>query len=371
MQKTCTPSNPEGDPAPALRADPFISIVVPVRNEAQTIEMVLRDLLEQNYDANRFEVIVADGLSTDSTRDIVERLQQGHSNLQLLENPRRLASAGRNLGIQASSGDIVLIIDGHCDLETPDYLTRLADVFTRSGADCVGRPQPLDIQGAAPVQRAIAAARSSWLGHHPDSYVYSATERFVRPQSVAVAYRRSVIEAIGPFDEDFDACEDVEFNTRVERAGFRCFLSPQIRVRYHPRTSLSGLFRQLARYGRGRMRLLRKYPETFSWPCFLPPLCVLGAVLGPALLWFGAWWAGVYLAALGMYLGIVLATSAGITIRSKDLAASPWLPLIYLTIHFGAGVGVLHEWIWGRRRPGDAASDLGRTTANGRVSARA
>jgi len=347
MQQTCAQQSPHGQPAPV--ADPFISIIVPARNEERTIEKLLRELLDQHYDSSRFEVIVADGLSTDSTRDTVMRLRQTYGNLQLLENPVRLASAGRNRGIQAASGDIILIVDAHCEVGSSDYLSRLAEIFVRTGTDCVGRPQPLDVPGTAPMQRAIAAARSSWLGHHPASYIYSSTERFVRPQSVAVAYRRAVIDSVGLFDEDFDACEDVEFNTRVERAGFRCFLSPHARVRYHPRASLVGLFRQLFRYGRGRIRLLRKHPDTFGWACFLPAVLVVGAVLGPALAWLGPWGAGVYLIALLVYLAIIVATCAAIMVQSKDLAASAWLPLIFLTIHFGAGVGVLYESAWGRR----------------------
>jgi succinoglycan biosynthesis protein ExoA len=351
MQQTCPQPSPQGQPIAPSRADPFISIIVPARNEERTIEKLLRELLGQNYDSNRFEVIVADGISTDSTPEVVMRLRQTYRNLRFFENPGRLASAGRNLGIQAASGDIILIVDAHCDVGTPDYLSRLAEVFTRTGADCVGRPQPLDVPGVAPMQRAIAAARSSWLGHHPDSHVYSTTERFVRPQSVAVAYRRAVIDAVGSFDEDFDACEDVEFNTRVERAGFRCFLSPNVRVRYHPRTSLAGLFRQLARYGRGRIRLMRKHPETLGWACFLPALFVLGAVFCPALVLLGPWGAAAYLAALVAYLAVVLATCFAISVQSKDLAASAWIPLIFLTIHFGAGVGILQELAWGRKRP--------------------
>jgi succinoglycan biosynthesis protein ExoA len=350
-QQTCAQAGPQGQSATLTGPDLFISIVVPARNEERTIEKLLRELLDQNYDSNRFEVIVADGLSTDSTREAVMRLGQTYRNLQLVENPGRLASAGRNRGIQAATGDIIAIVDAHCDVGTPDYLRRLAEIFIRSGADCIGRPQPLDVLGAAPMQRAIAAARSSWLGHHPDSYIYSSTERFVRPQSVAVAYRRAVFDTVGLFDEGFDACEDVEFNTRVERAGFRCFLSPQVRVRYHPRRSLVGLFRQLARYGRGRIRLLRKHPETLGWTFFLPAILVLGTVLGPALFWFGPWGAGVYLTALLGYLAVILVTCFAISARSKDLAASAWLPFVFLSIHFGAGVGALYELVWGRKRP--------------------
>src|SRR5579885_3466732 len=229
---------------------PFVSVIVPVRNEARFIRNTLAALLSQDYDPERFEVLVADGRSTDGTPEIVRQLAADHPNLRLIDNPRRLSSAGRNAALRASRGDILVVVDGHCQIDGPAHLRDLADAFARSGADCVGRPQPLDVTGATPLQRAVAVARASRLGHHPGSHIYSSGEGFVRPQSVAVAYRREVFEAVGLFDESFDACEDVELNHRVARAGLRCFFTPRVAVRYHPRASLGGLFRQLARYGR-------------------------------------------------------------------------------------------------------------------------
>src|SRR5262245_55988865 len=182
-------------------------------------------------------------------------MQAGHPNLRVLDNPGRLSSSGRNAGIRAARGDILVIVDGHCELENKTYLRELANAFEQSGAECVGRPQPLDVSAATPLQQAIAAARSSRLGHHPASHIYSNAPGFVRPQSVAVAYRRSVFGTIGMFDESFDACEDVEFNHRLDRAGLRCFFTPKVAVHYFPRSSLRGLVRQMIRYGRGRVRL--------------------------------------------------------------------------------------------------------------------
>src|SRR5207245_2641608 len=117
-----------------------------------------------------------------------------------------------------------------------------------------------------------------------------------------VAYRREVFETVGLFDERFDACEDVDFNHRVEQAGFRCFFTPRVRVRYFPRSSLTGLFRQMERYGRGRVRLLRKHPETFTLAGLLPGAFVLGTAAGPALAWLSAWLAVAYAGALGAYV---------------------------------------------------------------------
>src|SRR5262245_3495477 len=142
----------------STRELPFISVIVPVRNEAMHIAHTLEYLFAQAYPRDRFEVIVADGQSTDDTRTIVTALAFRFPNLRLLDNPARWSSAGRNVAARAARGDIILLVDGHCQIDGVRYLADLADAFTRTGCDCVGRPQPLDVTGASPLQRAIAAA---------------------------------------------------------------------------------------------------------------------------------------------------------------------------------------------------------------------
>ncbi len=324
-------------------AAPFVTIIVPVRNEERFIRATLEQLVGQDYPADRFEVLVADGRSADGTRAAVSSLAARHANVRLLDNPRRWSSAGRNAAVRAARGDLLVLIDGHCEIDNPLYLAELARAFERSGADCVGRPQPLDVPGASPLRRAVAAARSSPLGHHPASFIYSSEERFVRPQSVAIAYRREVFERVGLFDESFDACEDVEFNHRLDRAGLRCFFTPRVAVRYHPRETLAGLFRQMARYGRGRVRLLRKHPETFGVGCFVPAAFVLGLVGGPLVALLSPWLAAAYAVGVGVYLLAVLLASLFLTAKARDLRLLPWLPLVFMAIHVGAGTGILLE----------------------------
>ena len=357
----------------------FVSIIVPVRNESRFIERTLERLLSQDYGrpgAPGFEIIVVDGGSTDGTPDLVEKFAADYANIRLLANSKRLSSAARNIAIRVARGDVLLLVDGHCNLPGKRYLKDLADALQRSGADCLGRPQPQEAwstaQGAestasgsplpAPrssLERAVAAARSSRLGHHPDSYIYSSAEGFVPAKSVAVAYRREVFEKIGGFDERFDACEDVDFNHRVDRAGLRCFFTPRIAAHYAPRNTLRGLFRQLFRYGRGRVRLGRKHPETLSIKTLLPGLFVFGCLLGFALAWTSRWLAAAYALTLASYCIIVVIGSfiaAGkrrtdFNLFTKvDWAALPWLPLVFATIHFGAGAGLLWEFVFGLRR---------------------
>ena len=326
---------------------PFISVVVPIRNEEPFIRRTVDQLLAQKYDPDRFEVIVVDGHSTDATRNIVGGLCKEHPNLELLHNPRRLASSARNIGVRHARGDIVVFVDGHCDLGNEHYLRDLADAFGRSGAACVARPQPLDVRGANRLQRAIAIARDCWLGHHPSSWIYSDTEQFIPPQSAAVAYRKSIFDKVGYFDESFDACEDVEFNQRVDRLGLKCFFTPKVKVSYYPRDSFSGLFRQLFRYGRGRSRLLRKHPSTFSPACFVPTFFFMGLITGPFLAMLSPWLAAIYFGTIAIYVAMVIAVSLGLAARRNAWSLMPIIPLVFAAIHLGSGAGTLLELLRG------------------------
>jgi hypothetical protein len=106
----------------------------------------------------------------------------------------------------------------------------------------------------------------------------------------------------------------------------------------------------MVRYGRGRVRLARKHPETFSWGTLVPVIFVLAAFVG----FFGAltspWIAAAYTAGFGLYVLAVMVTSLSIMLRKKDPALLPWFAMIFPVIHFGAGVGILMEYVWGSAR---------------------
>ena len=328
--------------------DTSVTVIIPVRNEESSIGHTLKQLLEQQLEGLRTEILVVDGRSTDRTREIVKEYAERNHEVRLLDNPNYLSSAARNIGIKESSGDYVVIVDGHCEFPTRTYFLDLVESFQQSGVDCLGRPQPLDIFRATTLQRAIAAARSSRLGHHPDSFIYTDEEIDCPAASVAIAYRRTVFEKVGLFDERFDACEDYELNTRVDQAGLRCRLVPKLTVKYEPRKSLRGLFRQLFRYGRGRVRLSRKHPGMISLKTLAPAALVLGAVVGPLvclalpLLW------PAYFVVIGIYLAGTIIESLRLAFVQKDTRIFLWLPLVFWVIHISSGTGLLFEAV----RPG-------------------
>jgi glycosyltransferase involved in cell wall biosynthesis len=317
---------------------PTISVIVPVRNEAASIERTLRILLTQDFPRGDFEIIVADGASIDETVAVVRRLQGEFGNLKLVFNAGRLSSCGRNTALRHATKDVVVVVDGHCHISNRDYLKNVSDAFAASGADALGRPQPLDVPDPTPFQRAVAVARSSRLGHNPGSDIYSNQARFVPPQSTAIAYTRNVFHRVGLFDESFDACEDVEFNERVHAAGLTCYFAPSVKVIYEPRKSLGSLFHQLSRYGLGRAKLAFKHPRSLTIPALVPPLwmmwLVVGGLLSPFVPNLGLAW----LASSALNSAILIAAALALG-RGEPLSVLVRLPAVFAAIHFGFAWG--------------------------------
>lgn len=328
---------------------PRISIIIPVRNEEEHISAVLEAFRNQVYPPELFEIIVADGVSTDRTADIIDNFASLPGPVvRLVKNSGRLSSRGRNAGVTAASGEIIIFSDGHCHIPSRTLLRDAADLFAESGAGILCRPQPLDFPGNSSFQHAVAAARASWLGHGRDSTIYSTTfEGWVDPSSAGAIYRRELFERFGGMDEGFDACEDVEFNYRLHRAGVKAYISPKLTVLYEPRKRLIALFRQLVRYGRGRVRLARKYPGSGSWSQLVPAallLLIVAGLIAPFTPLFRGW-----TLVIAAYLGIVLVESFRVATRI-GAAKFVMLPLVFMAIHTGLGTGMVLEWMTGERK---------------------
>ena len=321
----------------------IVTVVVPVRNEEAFIAETLDQLLDQQLDGIALEILVVDGQSTDQTRAIVTKYADANTCIRLLDNPRRLSSAARNIAIRNMSGDYLVVIDGHCEIPSRQYFVDLVEAFRESDADCLGRPQPLNVTDATPLQRAIATARSSRLGHHPESFIYADEPQFVPAKSVAVAYRREVFEKVGLFDEEFDAHEDGEFNYRCDQAGLRCYFTPKIAVRYYPRNSLAGLFKQMYRYGKGRVRVARKHPETWGIGFLVPAALVVYLLVGGLVSAFSSTVALGFAGGLALYLAALCASGLAVALSRCRRATAVRVPLVLAVVHMGAGCGVLSE----------------------------
>jgi len=204
--------------------------------------------------------------------------------------------------------------------------------------------------GNSAFQDVVAHARASALGHARDSTIYTTNwEGPVNPASSGALYRRAVFERVGFFDERFDACEDVEFNYRVFQARLRAYFSPKLAVLYQPRRNFLSLWKQMARYGQGRCRLIRKHPRAFSFSQMIPALFLTWLGVG-GLASFHSWRvAELFLASLAVYSGVVLLFSLGLGVR-HGWRHSLWAPVVYACFHLGLGAGFIKEFFIARWR---------------------
>lgn len=325
-----------------MAEQPKITVIIPVRNEENFIGQTLRFVREQEYPSDRLEIIVVDGNSDDQTIKVVEESAAADKRIKLLRNPRRLSSSARNLGVRNATGDMVLFIDGHVYIDNRQLLNNTVRLLKEKDVAVLSRPQLLNTPDNTLFQRAVSLARESIIGHGLDSTIYTAKERYVDPTSSGATYKRELFDAVGYYDEEFDACEDVEFNYRAAQLGYRSFTSPKLAVFYYPRNSIRALFQQMQRYGTGRFRLSRKHPKTVSLGTLIPFSVTVGLpLLGFASLFFADLVCLFYIC-LVLYLLPILGWSAVISLKqgAKFLVV---LPAVYFTIHFGLGWGFLKE----------------------------
>ncbi len=157
---------------------PQVSVIIPIRNEAAQIEMGLRAILAQEYPAARMEILIADGMSTDGTRNIIHEQVTRHPQLdiQIFDNPGKIVPTGLNIALSRSRGEIIVRIDGHT-IVAPDYIRQCVDALERAGADNVGGK--MNAIGRNSYSRAVALATSTPFGVGGARFHYSDEEEWV------------------------------------------------------------------------------------------------------------------------------------------------------------------------------------------------
>ena len=287
-----------------MSAWPFVSVAIPMRNEAASIGALLASVLAQDYPAEQLEILVVDGDSDDESAAAVERVAARDARVRLLHNPQRIVPSALNIAIRAARGTVIARVDGHTRL-APDYLRVGVETLVRSGADNVGGR--MDAVGGGWFGDAVADATASPAG--VGSYFHFGTEEREVDTVYLGMWPRAVFERVGLFDEELVRNQDDEFNYRLRKLGGRIVLNPAMRSWYQNRQDVVHLVRQYYQYGQWKVRVLQKHPAQMSWRHFVPPAFVAGmallAVVGPE--WAPAAWA---LRAVGsLYLLLVLAAA--------------------------------------------------------------
>jgi succinoglycan biosynthesis protein ExoA len=313
-----------------------VTVVMPVRNEAAFIERSLGAVLAQDYQSDRLEVFVADGLSTDGTREIVSRFKTAHSNLRLIDNPQKIVASGLNLALSEARGEFIVRVDGHTVIAS-DYVRNCVKALTSTGADNAGgRMTPVS---NSLFGRAVAAATCSRFGVGSARFHYSQRQEWVDTVYLG-AWRRDLFTGIGKFDETMVRNQDDEFNYRLRAHGGKILLDPTIKSEYHNRATPLALWKQYFQYGFWKVRVMQKHPRQMQFRQFAPPTFVATVVL---LALLAAVMKAAWLPMLAVLTVYVLANLLGsiLTASRSSLQVLPLLPLTFALIHFAYGLGFL------------------------------
>jgi len=324
------------------RALPFVSVVMPIRNEAGFIERAIQSVLDNDYPAEKLEILVVDGMSDDGTRQAVERLSEGDGRIKMLDNPKRIVPAAMNIGIKAARGDLFIRVDGHAEIPA-DFVTKSVECLQEhTNAWVVGGY--IETVAGGYMGRAIASAMRSPIGVGNSRFRLGDYEGWVDTLAFG-AHHKWIVDKIGYFDEELVRNQDDEFNLRIILAGGKIWMSRSIQSTYFSRESLCKLWRQYLQYGFWRIRVLQKHRRPAAFRQLVPSMLVLSVLLlgSAGLLWRGLW---ILLAVeVGLYLLGLVAGALDVGRRSGWRFA-PTAPLVFVIMHLAYGLGSL----WGVTR---------------------
>ncbi len=336
-----------------------VSIVVACRNEIKHIAAFLDSILAQDMTGIAWEAILADGMSNDGTREILDEYNIRHPQLRVIANPGRIVSTGLNAAIRASRGEIIMRMDAHTSYAA-DYCRLCLETLESTGADNVGGPARTKAVGSQ--ARAVSAAYHSRFSTGGARFHNVDYEGLVDTVPYG-CWRKETLERLGLFDESLVRNQDDELNLRLVRSGGKIWQNPAIASWYSPRPTLSALFRQYFQYGFWKVAVLRKHYIPGSWRHLVPVLFVLTNIflgIGMAVTAVGAsqWFnvaAGLWLALATTYVSACLFASL-LSAARHGWATLPYLPAAFAAYHFSYGFGFLMGLLKLTVGPGPAIS---------------
>ena len=325
---------------------PFVSVIVPCRNEVRFVGRCLDSVLQGDYPAELMEVIVADGLSDDGTREVIGRYVERDRRVRLIDNPEQTTPVALNRGLGAARGDVIARLDAHAEM-APDYLSGCVDSLERTGADNVGGVRLELAQDAGAFAGPIVAALTHPFGVGNAHYRFGATEPRWVDTVFCGCWRREVFERIGKFNERLLRTQDLEFNQRLRKAGGKILMVPKLVTYYYTRSRLARFCRH--NWINGVWSVL---PFAYStvipvrWRhlaplAFVGTTLILGAVAlaQPTMRWAPALTAVPYLV-------VNLAASVQVAFRKRSWRYVALMPIAFATLHLAYGAGSL----WGAAR---------------------
>jgi glycosyltransferase involved in cell wall biosynthesis len=320
---------------------PLVSLIIPCRNERKNIRQCLDSILACDYSVGHLEILIADGMSDDGTREILNDYASRFPAIRIIDNPQKITPTGLNSAIKAARGEIIIRLDAHTEYAR-DYVRQCVEVWLETGADNVGGAARTKANGY--LQEAISIAFHSPFSAGGARFHDVDYEGYVDTVTYG-CWRKDKLFELGLFDEELVRNQDDELNLRITRNGGKVWQSPRIRSWYQPRASLPALLRQYSQYGYWKVRVIQKHKIPASWRHLVPGAFVASLVLLGALSVFSNIAKWLLVVELSFYLLANLAATLVTCREPRKFKFIPTLPLVFAAYHFGYGYGFLRGLI--------------------------
>ena len=318
----------------------MLTVICPIYNEEKYIAKCIDSILAQDYPKDNLEIIFVDGMSKDTTREIVAEYTEKFPFIRLIDNPDRIVPPAMNKGILASKGDVIMRLDAHATYAS-NYFSVLVKALNDLGADNVGAVCKTDVLNKTPKTLAIKEVLSNKFGVGNSTF-RTGVDKVMEVDTVPFGcWRRDVFDKYGLYDVRLVRNQDIELNKRILRGGGKICIVPDTHCTYLARENYKALAKN--NYGNGKWNILTvfytKQFDSLSIRHFVPLAFVLSLII-PVLISFFYWPLALVsvlsLLAYGTLLGTI---SAKLSISKKlnfcDLLAS------FIVLHLSYGWGSL------------------------------
>jgi glycosyltransferase involved in cell wall biosynthesis len=322
-------------------------------NEETTIKSILSDILAQDYDHSKIEVLLVDSASTDATKKMMrEFATKNNSNsgvlhfrdIRVLDNPKKTLPCGWNVALHAYKGEAIVKVDAHASIPH-DFLSKNIATL-ESGEDICGGQRPNIIESPTPWKETLLLAETSMFGSSIAPYRNNPGKTYVKSMFHA-AYKRKVFDKIGNFNENLTRTEDNEIHYRMREAGFQLCFDPEIISYQHTRSTLKTMLKQKFANGYWIGLTTGVCPKCLSLYHFVP-FAFVGSLgsgydiylifrLSKSLIRFltGLMWVLYWI--LALLMTVVSVVQAG----KKRNITCVLLPILFFILHISYGTGTL------------------------------
>ena len=315
-----------------------VSIIIPVRNEERTIGDCIDSLLSSTYE--NIEIIIVDGMSNDGTIDVVKKfIEKYGGKIKMVQNPSVFTPAGLNLGIINSTGEYVMIASGHARY-SKNYVNECVNTIENGECDVAG-----GVMEVIPRSNTLKAIAISEVLKHPfgvggAKYRTGAQEKTYVDTVAYGIYKREIFEKIGLFREELIRNQDIEFNLRLKRAGYRTMLIPTARSYYYARDSYKKLWENNFSNGFWVTYSAKFVKRAFRLRHLIPLFFVLYFFLFVFVCFFQFSYLTILISVtLILYVVLNIYYSLTISLKNRQLPLLIPLMLAFSILHISYGMG--------------------------------